>query len=129
MAGFVVMASIVRNGEFGQVREGDQINAGQPFVSIVDPASMVLNGTLNQVDAGTLRLGMKAVVHVDAYPELQLPGIVTAVGAMSVSSTFRANYVGETPIRIRIQGIDAAPLAGPDRQRRDRAANVSRRRS
>lgn len=110
MAGFVVMASIVRNGEFGQVREGDQINAGQPFVSIVDPASMVLNGTLNQVDAGILRLGMKAVVHVDAYPQLELPGVVTAIGAMSVSSTFRANYVGETPIRIRIQGIDARLL-------------------
>src|SRR3954454_3710026 len=112
IAGFVVMASIVRNGEFGQVREGDQINAGQPFVSIVDPASMVLNGTLNQVDAGILRLGMKAVVHVDAYPQLELPGVVTAIGAMSVSSTFRANYVGETPIRIRIQGID--PRLWPD---------------
>jgi HlyD family secretion protein len=110
MPGFVVMASIVRNGEFGQVREGDQISAGQPFVSIVDPTSMVMNGTLNQVDAGTLRLGMKALVHVDAYPELELPGIVTAVGAMSVSSTFRANFVGETPIRIRIQGVDSRLL-------------------
>jgi len=110
MHGFVVMASIVRNGEFVQIREGDQINAGQPFVSVVDPASMVLNGTLNQVDAGTLRLGMKAVVHVDAYPELRLPGTVTAVGAMAVSSTFRANYVGETPIRIRIEGSDARLL-------------------
>jgi multidrug resistance efflux pump len=112
MPGFVVMASIVRNGEFGQIREGDQINAGQPFVSIVDPSSMVLNGTLNQVDAGALRLGMKAIVHVDAYPELQLPGIVTVVGAMSVSSAFRANYVGETPIRIAIQGVD--PRLLPD---------------
>jgi multidrug resistance efflux pump len=108
--GFVVMASIVRNGEFGQVREGDQINAGQPFVSIVDPASMVLNGTLNQVDAEMLRLGMKAVIHVDAYPEVELPATVTAVGAMSVASTFRANYVGETPIRLRIDAADARLL-------------------
>ena len=51
MDGVVVMASIVRNGEFVQVREGDQINAGQPFVSIVAPGSLVLNGTVNQVDA------------------------------------------------------------------------------
>ena len=117
ISGFVVMASIVRNGEFGQIREGDQVNAGQPFVSIVDPASMVLNGALNQVDAGTLRLGMEAVVHVDAYPELKLRGIVTALGAMAVSRTFRANYVGETPIRIRIDGADATPASRPDRQR------------
>ncbi len=37
MDGIVVMGSIVRNGEFGQIREGDQIFAGQPFLSIVDP--------------------------------------------------------------------------------------------
>src|SRR5271169_3248375 len=37
MDGIAVMASIVRNGEYGQVREGDQVNAGQPFLSIVDP--------------------------------------------------------------------------------------------
>ena len=37
MDGIVVMQSIVRNGEFGQIREGDQVAAGQPFVQIVDP--------------------------------------------------------------------------------------------
>src|ERR1035437_8862031 len=57
MDGIVVMQSIVRNGEFGQIREGDQVAAGQPFVSIVDPTSMVLNATVNQVDAEKLRLG------------------------------------------------------------------------
>src|ERR1039457_5362776 len=35
----VVVQSIVRNGEFGQIREGDQVAAGQPFVQIVDPTS------------------------------------------------------------------------------------------
>src|ERR1039458_9680123 len=36
MEGIAVMASIIRNGEYGQVREGDQVNAGQPFLTIVD---------------------------------------------------------------------------------------------
>src|SRR5205823_1215427 len=40
MDGIVVMQSIVRNGEFGQIREGDQVQAGQPFVQIVDPSTM-----------------------------------------------------------------------------------------
>src|ERR1051326_6199238 len=65
MDGIVGMASIVRDGEFGQVREGDQVNAGQPFVTIVDPRSMVLNATVNQVDAERLRLGMKASIRLD----------------------------------------------------------------
>jgi len=33
------------------VRERDQVNAGQPFLTVVDPSSMVLDATVNQVDA------------------------------------------------------------------------------
>ncbi len=110
--GIAVMASIVRNGEYGQVREGDQVNAGQPFLTIVDPSSMVLNATVNQVDAERLRLGMKATMHLDAYPEIELPGSLIGIGAMSKTSTFRAGFVGEIPIRLRIDKMD--PRVIPD---------------
>src|ERR1017187_2415922 len=86
MDGIVVMQSIVRNGEFGQIREGDQVAAGQPFVQIVDPTSMVLNATVNQVDAEKLRLGMKSVIHMDAYPDIELPGTLVGIGAMAKAS-------------------------------------------
>ena len=112
MDGIVVMGSIVRNGEFGQIREGDQIFAGQPFLSIVDPRSMVLNATVNQVDGEKLRLGMKAAVRLDAYADVSLPGTLTGIGAMAKTSTFRAGYVGEIPIRIRIDRLD--PRLLPD---------------
>jgi HlyD family secretion protein len=112
MDGIAVMASIVRNGEYGQVREGDQVNAGQPFLTIVDPSSMVLNATVNQVDAEKMRLGMKATVHLDAYPDLALPGTLVGIGAMSKTSTFRAGYVGEIPIRLKIDKMD--PRVIPD---------------
>jgi HlyD family secretion protein len=113
MGGIVVMASIVRNGtEFGQIREGDQVNAGQTFMTIVDPSSMVLNGTVNQVDAQRLRLGMKATLRLDAYPDLELPGSVIGIGAMSKTSTFRAAFVGEIPVRIKIEKGD--PRLIPD---------------
>lgn len=110
--GIVVMGTIPRNGEFGQIREGDQIGAGQPFMSIVDPSSMVLNATVNQVDAERLRLGMKATVRLDAYPEVRLPGDLIGIGAMSKTSTFRGSYVGEIPIRIKIAKTD--PRLIPD---------------
>jgi HlyD family secretion protein len=106
MDGIVVMQSIVRNGEFGQIREGDQVQAGQPFVQIVDPSSMVLNATVNQVDAERLRLGMKASIRMDAYPDIELPGTLVGIGAMAKASTFRARYVGEIPVRIKIDKMD-----------------------
>jgi HlyD family secretion protein len=107
MDGIVVMQSVIRNGVFGQFREGDQVAAGQPFMSIVDPTSMVLNATVNQVDAERLRLGMKTTVRLDAYPEVELPGTLIGIGAMSKSSTFRAGYVGEIPVRIKIEKGDS----------------------
>jgi HlyD family secretion protein len=112
MDGIVVMQSIVRNGEFGQIREGDQVAAGQPFVQIVDPSSMVLNATVNQVDAEKLRLGMRATIHMDAYPDIELPGSLVGIGAMAKASTFRARFVGEIPVRIKIDKMD--PRVIPD---------------
>ena len=107
MDGIVVMQSIVRNGEFGQIREGDQVFAGQPFMQIVDPSSMVLNATVNQVDAEKLRLGMKCNIRLDAYPDIEMPGTLIGIGALSKTSTFRASYVGEIPVRVKIQRIDS----------------------
>jgi HlyD family secretion protein len=107
MDGIVVMQSIVRNGEFGQIREGDQVFAGQPFMQIVDPSSMVLNATVNQVDAEKLRLGMKCEVRLDAYPDIQMPGTLIGIGALSKTSSFRASYVGEIPVRVKIERTDS----------------------
>jgi multidrug resistance efflux pump len=112
MDGIVVMGNIVLNGELRQIREGDQVAAGQPFMSIVDPSSMVLNATVNQVDAERLRLGMRATIRLDAYPDLQLPGSLIGIGAMSKTSTFRASYVGEIPVRVKIEKLD--PRVIPD---------------
>lgn len=112
MDGIVVMGNVVLNGELRQIREGDQVGAGQPFMTIVDPSSMVLNATVNQVDAERMRLGMKATVRLDAYPEVTLPGTLIGIGAMSKTSTFRASYVGEIPVRLKIEKND--PRVIPD---------------
>jgi multidrug efflux pump subunit AcrA (membrane-fusion protein) len=68
---------------------------------------MVLNATVNQVDAEKLRLGMKCNVRLDAYPDIEMPGSLIGIGALSKTSTFRASYVGEIPVRIKIGKIDS----------------------
>ncbi len=73
---------------------------------------MVLNATVNQVDAEKLRLGMKAIIHLDAYPDIELPGTLVGIGAMAKASTFRARFVGEIPIRIKLEKTD--PRVIPD---------------
>ena len=110
--GIVVMNSIVRNNEFGTVREGDQVRAGQPFMFIVDPTSMILAASVNQVDAERLRLGMKARIRLDAYNDIEVPGTLEGIGAMAQTSTFRAAYVGQIPVRLNLDKMD--PRIIPD---------------
>ena len=45
MGGLVVMQSIWRGGEMGQVQVGDQVSPGQLFMKIVDTSSMQLEAT------------------------------------------------------------------------------------
>jgi multidrug resistance efflux pump len=110
--GIVVMQSTWRGGEFGQVQQGDQVRSGQFFMSIVDPSSMVVTASVNQVDSEALRLGMKATVRLDAYPDIRLPATVVGIGAMTKSGGYRAQFVREIPVRLKLDGMD--PRVIPD---------------
>jgi multidrug efflux pump subunit AcrA (membrane-fusion protein) len=112
MDGYVVMATLVRNGEFGTVRIGDQVRPGQPIMYVENPDSMVVNADLNQVDAQMVKIGMKAKVHLDAYDGLELPATVTGVAAIAKDSTFRAAYVSVIPMQLRLDKTD--PRVIPD---------------
>ncbi|MEX2264924.1 MAG: HlyD family efflux transporter periplasmic adaptor subunit [Bryobacteraceae bacterium] len=110
--GLVVMERIFRGGEFAQVQQGDQVYPGMMFMKIVDPSSMVVNGMVNQVDAEALRIGMRAKIQLDAYPEAEYDARVFSVGAMSKARMFRAEYLREVPVRLKIDAID--PRVIPD---------------
>ena len=90
-------------------------------MSIVDPSSMVLNATVNQVDAEKLRMGMKAPCAWTLIPDLELPATLVGIGAMAKTSAFRASYVRRDSDPAEAGAGGAADDSGPHRQRRDRA--------
>lgn len=111
--GLVVMMQIFRGSEFGQVQVGDPVPAGMPFMQIVDPRSMVINALVNQVDVERLRVGSKARVRFDAFPDLELPAHIYSVAAMPKSSwSSRAQYLKEIPVRLKLDKMD--PRVIPD---------------
>jgi len=110
--GLVVMQSIFRGTDLGQIQEGDQLWPGMRFVQIVDPSSMIVNATVNQVDADTIRVGSKAKIHFDAFPDLELPATIHAIGAMTKPGGMRGSYVKEIPVLIKIDKLD--PRVIPD---------------
>lgn len=116
--GLTVMQSIFRGGEFAQIKQGDQLYPGMMFMQIVDPSSMIINASVSQADVEQMRIGLKAAVRFDAFPDLQLPAHVVWIGAMAASgsggffSRSSSPYVKEVPVRLKLDKLD--PRVIPD---------------
>lgn len=110
--GMVVMQNMFRGSEFDQVKVGDQLFPGFPFMQIVDTSSMVVNANVNQVDVERMRIGLKATVRFDAFPDLSLPATVHAVGTVAKSSRYRPDWIKEMAVVLKLDGMD--PRVIPD---------------
>ena len=91
MDGMVVMQTAYRGGDLYQIEVGDRLSPGQPFMRVVDPASMQLDAVMNQTESEMVRLGQRATVRFDAFPEIVIKGRVQAVGALAIGGR-RVNF-------------------------------------
>jgi HlyD family secretion protein len=112
IGGLVVMQNTIRGSEMAQIQAGDQLFSGQSFMQIVDTRSMVINASVSQVDVDQIRIGQKARVRFDAYPELELTAHVYAISAITKPGGMRANFVKEVPVRLKMDSVD--PRVIPD---------------
>jgi HlyD family secretion protein len=110
--GMVVHLNVFRGGEFGQVKEGDELWGGMPFMQIVEPDSMVIDAKVNQVDAEKIRIGQRAHVSFDAFPGLVLPARVYSIGTVAVARQYRQEFVKEVPVLLKLEQMD--PRVIPD---------------
>ena len=107
VSGLAVMETVWRGGDMGQVQEGDEVDPGEPFMKIVDTASMMVEGTINQADGELLRIGQPAEVGFDAFPGLRLKGRVQSVGALAVGSWRQNYYIRNIPVKITLDSQDS----------------------
>lgn len=108
MDGQVVLKTVMRAGNQAQVRVGDELGTGQPFLRVVDLSSMQLDATLNQAESELVHIGQPATVRFDAFPDLVLEAHVESVGALALSGGRRiSNYVRQIPVRLSIEGSDS----------------------
>jgi Cu(I)/Ag(I) efflux system membrane fusion protein len=95
-----------------QIQVGDRLSPGQPFMRVVDPASMQLDATMSQVESELVRLGQRATVRFDAFPDIVVKGRVQAVGALALGGR-RVNFnVRNVAVRVAIETVD--PRVIPD---------------
>src|SRR5262249_52755851 len=112
MNGMVVMQTVYRGGEMNQIKVGDQLSPGQPFMRVVDPQSMQLDASMSQTESELVRLGQRATVRFDAFPDLVAHGHVASVGAMAYNGR-RINY-WVRQVRVRLALDDAGSRVIPD---------------
>jgi len=112
MPGLVVMQSLQRGGDTAQVQLGDQVSPGQPFMKIVDTSSMQVQAALNQVESEEIRLGQRAEVHFDAFPDLVLKGHVYSIGALAAAGWRQSYFIRSLAVNIAIEAND--PRLIPD---------------
>jgi multidrug efflux pump subunit AcrA (membrane-fusion protein) len=110
--GLTVMQNLFRGTEMTPVQQGDQVFPGMRFMQIVDPSSMVVDAHVNQVDVEQLRVGAKAAVRFDAYPGLEMPAKVIAIGAIPKTGGRRPDWVKEIPVKLKLEKLD--PRVIPD---------------
>jgi multidrug efflux pump subunit AcrA (membrane-fusion protein) len=110
--GLVVMQSIWRGTEMGQIQTGDQISPGQPFMKIVDTSRMQMEGVVSQVESDEMQLGEPAVVTFDAFPELKLKAKVSSLGAIATGGWW-SNYYLRT-VRVYLSILDHDRRVIPD---------------
>jgi cobalt-zinc-cadmium efflux system membrane fusion protein len=106
IGGLFVVADIRRGGDLMPVRAGDQLGRGQQYGQIVDPRSIVVEATVNQVDVEDLRLGARARVRFDGFTDLEVPAHVYSIGPLSKPSRARAAYVSEVPVFLKVERMD-----------------------
>jgi HlyD family secretion protein len=86
--GIVVLNTIWKQGNMGEVQEGDQIRPGVPFMQVVDPSMMEVHVSVNQEDLAKLAIGQAAQVHLDAYPDIVLQGQLQSIDPMGKPGDF-----------------------------------------
>jgi len=64
--------------------EGDLFTpTGMPIIHMIDPATMEIEVEVDEIDIAEVEEGQKAIVEVDALPDLQLEGNVTSISTLS----------------------------------------------
>ena len=119
IAGMVALENVWRNGSMGHAQEGDQLWNGQTLLRIFDPSQMQVRTMVGEPDGAVLVPGARALVSLDAYPDLvftahfQSASPVAASALGSPIKTFTATFLLEKTDPHLLPDLSAAVIIEP----------------
>ena len=92
------------------VKEGDSLSAfdyaTRTIIELVDPGKMELSAEVDEMDIPSVKLGQKAIINVDALPELNLQGKVTSISPLATEESGLVLY----KIKVSFEAAEGAGL-------------------
>jgi multidrug resistance efflux pump len=85
--GIVIYQRKWSGGRAPKIKEGDQVHAGHPIVSIPDLREMLVISQVDETEISRVKLGQNARIKVDAFPGLELNGRINLIGALAIYRT------------------------------------------
>lgn len=73
------------------IREGDQLNAGQAVADILDLSNMEVVARVGELDRANLREGQEATVNLDAIPGRPLRATIKSMSGSATSNVFSSD--------------------------------------
>lgn len=73
------------------IREGDQLNAGQPVADVLDLSNMEIVARVGELDRANLKEGQEAVINLDAIPGRPLRATIKSMSGSATSNVFSSD--------------------------------------
>ncbi len=83
--GMAALQNVYRNNTLGHAQEGDQLWPGSPLMKLFDPSAMEVEVAVGEPDGAVLGPGAKAIVHLDAFPDLQFTAHFSSASPVATS--------------------------------------------
>ena len=81
--GIVVYERIWKGGREEKIRIGDEVRGGHSLVQLPDLSVMDVETQVNEIDARRIRVGQRAAVRLDAFPDLTFHATVKQVAPLA----------------------------------------------
>ena len=86
ITGMVALENTFRGNSLGHAQEGDRLYPGQPLLTVFDPSTMVVLVSVGEPDGAIVKPGCKAVIHLDAFPDLNFTAHFDSASPVATSA-------------------------------------------
>ena len=87
IAGFLVLQEIPLENGKRRPQVGDSVWSGVPIATVPDLSRMHVTAHVREVDLHRVRVGLRADIAIEAYPDLALEGTIRHIGSLAENVT------------------------------------------